>query len=580
MKKTLFLNKFTVFHKLIFAFLILILPVYFLSFLINHASLNYLRDEIEGSASANMHFYLSSFETEIIRLNNLLNAYLINKDFQDIANKWQIMSDYTKAEAILEVKNKLEILATSSPYVSDVKAYIPSLGRSIFANSYAYTIPEQEIEFLTSNPTESILLNWDSKMLIKGQYPRSIYVQSFVLLLEVELSSDKIRDLLLNMTYEEGSCAAFINVDDNWIFSDNKNDEVIWQLYNELSQDEKSKTSYQAQTRFENGKTQYLAIYEYSSYLNTYFALCIPESQLLKPIRTYNIMLWSISFIAIFVVIIVSYWIFILVRRPMKILVDGLHKVEKGDLDISLTSEKNDEFYYLYNQFNNMVSRLNFLIHENYEMEILNRKAQLKQLQSQINPHFLYNSFLTLKFLAMEGKNKAIINMTKYLEKYFHFLTYNFQDEVTLESEYNHAINYSSLQSIRFSKRIKIKTDQLANHLKNIIVPRLIIQPILENAYNHGLEDKEKDGLIIVSVREDDERITVAVEDNGDSLDDEKLEYIRGMLDISLQEIKDATGMVNVHRRLQLKYGPEYGLIVSRSPLGGLLVEINIAKGA
>ena len=151
---------------------------------------------------------------------------------------------------------------------------------------------------------------------------------------------------------------------------------------------------------------------------------------------------------------------------------------------------------------------------------------------------------------------------------------------VDLEEENGHADIYAQLQGMRFEGRIRIVYEKLPEAYKRVAVPRLTIQPILENAFGHGLENRETDGLLQISFhageREGD--FCIRVEDNGESLSEAELnalqeEFRRQPRDEKMQEV---TGLVNINRRLQLFYGEEYGLYLSRSALGGLCVDIKI----
>jgi len=153
------------------------------------------------------------------------------------------------------------------------------------------------------------------------------------------------------------------------------------------------------------------------------------------------------------------------------------------------------------------------------------------------------------------------------------FVTRSKKDIVSLSYEVQHAITYANIQFARFSNRLKIEIEQLPVELDNISVPRLILQPILENAFEHTLENMESGGYLCMNYVKNGDYLDIIVEDNGINLEDNKLDELRDMLNQTDIEI---TGMVNIHQRLKLIYNGECGLILDRSHFGGLKVTVRI----
>lgn len=202
------------------------------------------------------------------------------------------------------------------------------------------------------------------------------------------------------------------------------------------------------------------------------------------------------------------------------------------------------------------------------------QKAELKQLQSQINPHFLYNSFFTLNSLVKTGDVERIERFTGMLGEYFRFITRNGEDHVWLSEEIKHCRRYAEIQNLRFSRRIQLEFDYLPKEMEQISVPRLIVQPIIENAYEHIFDKMTEDGLLRVSFEMEQNEARVIVEDNG-TISDTDIETLKNRLG-NTEEPYEMTGMLNIHRRILLTYGDGIGLLVSRSEINGLKVVIRI----
>jgi two-component system sensor histidine kinase YesM len=167
------------------------------------------------------------------------------------------------------------------------------------------------------------------------------------------------------------------------------------------------------------------------------------------------------------------------------------------------------------------------------------------------------------------------MTFVKYLGEYFQFITRNADEEVQLSLEIKHAMNYIRIQGIRFHNRVETIVGELPQVTERVRVPRLILQPIIENAYKHGLEDREEGGVLWFRFVVSGPCITIEVENNGALITDEELLNVRRKLQTD-EPGKETTGMINVHRRLRIRYGETGGLIVERGEHGGWKVGITI----
>lgn len=164
------------------------------------------------------------------------------------------------------------------------------------------------------------------------------------------------------------------------------------------------------------------------------------------------------------------------------------------------------------------------------------------------------------------------------LGEYFRFITRNDADNVPLLEETRHSRIYTEIQKLRFSRRIRVEFGELPKEMEAIKVPRLIIQPIIENAYEHSLEKMQDEGLLRVSFHLDDQEASIVIEENGNGLTDNDIDMLNKRLERTAEsaESPEVTGLINIHRRIALTYGESSGLVLSRSPLNGLRVQIRI----
>lgn len=263
-----------------------------------------------------------------------------------------------------------------------------------------------------------------------------------------------------------------------------------------------------------------------------------------------------------------------MIHQPLNKLVSLFKTYQENSQTAPLDSNREGEFSYLYSSFNDMAERLDQSIKENYQQKLAVQKSELKQLQSQINPHFLYNSFYSIYRLSKMEDVQQVAVLSQKLASYYQFITKNSQDEVEFAKEYKHALDYCDIQKIRFSNRIDFQASTLNDDVKSLIVPRLILQPVIENVFEHAFENSRK-GILHITVTYEQPVLVVTIEDNGDSLTDEKLSVLQQRLRNPERE-EETTGMLNVSTRLKLRYGNESGLYAERSHLGGLKIEMKI----
>jgi two-component system sensor histidine kinase YesM len=291
----------------------------------------------------------------------------------------------------------------------------------------------------------------------------------------------------------------------------------------------------------------------------------------------WNYFLW---FLALGVILLFSYMVLQLVHRPLKKLVKAFKMVEIGNFASNLQHHNRDEFNYLYSKFNQMVGKLKVLVQEVYEQTIQRQQAELRQLQSQINPHFLYNSLYLLYRMSQDRNFAGVSYLSRHLGDYFKYITQeNADDFITLHREINHARSYSAIQQLRFGDRISFiwevpeeASDPLLTLQRN--VPRLFIQPLIENAIVHGHEDTVAEGWIRLAVNDCGEFIEITVEDNGRGIPPDQMADLQRKLSAGYEEKGHA--LFNVHKRLQMLFGAGSGLRLAANPHGGLSILITI----
>lgn len=568
--------KSSIYLRLVLTFVLIVAPLYAFSLKLNSSGEEAVKNEISGSLLAKVHFYLGLLELDIGKIVKQGREYFVDEDIEMLSVAAPVMPDFEKTKAMLRLQKQLLLLKISSSYIENVSVHITMLDRTISANGPIHQIPEDEFLALSVPSRQSSpFIVWNDRLFISYPYPEyalSDRPPSF--LVEIEIDKNEMKRVLGQIFDHDKGEVLLIDDHLRWIMS-SENNQKPPSVFTEWALDKmKNGIVNQAKT-LEVGNKKYFVSYEYSSFLGAALMIYLPENAVMGPLDKHRTWFWLLSAISVIIIIFFSSIIYRLIHRPLRTLVRSFHAVERGDFNQTAQYYFKDEFSYLYSQFNAMVERLRVLIHEVYEQRFRAQASEFRQLQSQINPHFLYNSFYTLSRIAKDEDYEKVNRFTRYLGDYFRFITRDGADEVPLEEEWRFSKTYVEIQSYRFSSRIGVSFGDLPSGCGKLAVPRLILQPMIENAYNHGLANKKKDGTIVVKFVKQESTLLISVEDNGEELTDERL----GELQIKLlpgQSVLETTGLVNIHRRIRIRFGDQSGLRLSRGELGGLKIEISI----
>lgn len=293
----------------------------------------------------------------------------------------------------------------------------------------------------------------------------------------------------------------------------------------------------------------------------------LPVSEITEQTRAVIInIIGSVALAIIFSIIIILYFSKNIASR-VNLLRSEMHRVVKGDFDIGKSIEGNDEIGQLYEDLNIMINSIKRLINEVYKGKIQKEKlkayqkeVEFKMLSSQINPHFLYNTLETIRMKAFCNGDKEIANIVKKLGKIMRRNLEVSGKVVTLESELKLIGDYLEIQSMRFEGMVEYNLDvQEELDIESYTILPLLLQPVVENAFVHGLEEKSGKGEILIKIFKRSEYLIIEVEDNGAGIERDKLLELKKGLNIT-EEGKRSIGMKNVNERIKIHYGQEYGL--------------------
>lgn len=262
------------------------------------------------------------------------------------------------------------------------------------------------------------------------------------------------------------------------------------------------------------------------------------------------------------------------VSRPIEELCRTTELVAKGDFDTRASGVSGDEISVLTKSFNSMVGQIGVLV-DNIKEEQRNLKdTELKLLQAQINPHFLYNTLDAIIWLAEDKQTDQVVSMVTSLSEFFRTTLSEGRDFITIKEEEAHIRSYLEIQQFRYRDILDYDI-RIPEELYGYTIMKLTIQPLVENALYHGIKNKRGKGVIRVTACRLEERIEITVEDNGIGMKPEQLRELRDKIS-GLKKSQGGFGLVNVQERIQLHYGEAFGLFFESEYGQGTSVKVKI----
>ncbi|MGD0032872.1 histidine kinase [Paenibacillus illinoisensis] len=319
-----------------------------------------------------------------------------------------------------------------------------------------------------------------------------------------------------------------------------------------------------------NGK-KYLVSAVKSSYLDWHLVDVVPLYQILQPISLSRNLFYLFMTLLFVVGISASILLYRNIQSPIKKLIQGLRRVQRGDYSVRLHSKDQNEFSFLFHRFNDMSHQIQDLIENVFHEKIRAKEATLKQLQAQINPHFLYNCLGYIINMAQMKDEQAVVSMAHNLSAYYRYTTRMERETSSLRDEIKLLINYLDIQKLRNGRieyHIDIPEDMLAQS-----VPRLMLQPMVENSVIHGVAKSYSSGEIRITGESVDGFGKIYIDDDGPGLSSEQYDALNLKMQEPLQE-EMGCGLWNTNQRIMHLFGSQSYLQFGPSPLGGFRTEI------
>ncbi len=295
-----------------------------------------------------------------------------------------------------------------------------------------------------------------------------------------------------------------------------------------------------------------------------------------------GVLLLALAFTCVFVYLVLAYMVTKGMIHPVEVLSNTMSQQNHHSLTFSSPYlSRTDEIGTLYNEYSNMLEELNASIKRDYQDKLVIMDAQMKSLEAWINSHFLFNTLESINSMAELDDNEQIATMSLALGNMFRYTIKTPSELVSIRDELQHVHDYVSIQLIRFSNKFKLILD-IPEELRDEKVLKLILQPIVENSFYHGLNYCSAGDLITIRGRRENSTLLLSVSDNGQGMSAERLRELNARLqeDASFTELghrtKQSIGLKNIHSRIELYYGKGYGLQISNNPGRGSVITIRL----
>lgn len=556
----------------------MLLFLYVISLVLTNYGKKNIEEQYLDSVLSKVSFYGDLLNEQILFLSTRQLQLFSDSDVEKLNFLGDLVTGYEEVALVNGIKEELYTINNSSDLVMNNGILLKSYDRSISINNGLHQINSNDWdvsnEKINKNGIKNLYYIEDKVFLVARD--KSEEIISYI-----QLSEDKLLEMIARIT--EGKEDAGVLLVDHSSGYINANSEINQGILREILSDRiaMKKTNMDAvnPTNRRSGiakinESEYLITSSEISFLDMTLYTYINRKEMTEKLSSLSLGFLILTIVSFLTFLIFSWSVNKMIHKPLNKLLLLFKNHQESSKGNYIDTKHESEFSYLYNSFNEMTDRLDQFIKDNYMQKLAIQNSELKQLQSQINPHFLYNSFYNIYRLSKMNDLDQVSILSQRLASYYQFITKGGNDEVEFEKEYRHALDYCTIQKIRFSNRISFLAPELISDIKHILVPRLILQPVIENTFEHAFEHIEE-GILHIGVTYINKNLIITIEDNGNQLTDARLFELQNKLQYPEKEI-EKTGIFNVCSRLKLRYGDESGLYASRSSLGGLKIEVKI----
>ncbi len=569
-------------NKLLSIFILLIfIPIGFIYIIYNNVMKSIITTKYSESAKQSVYEAGSNIDFIIDSIADLSDMIVTNRDFIESLKG-------SSTESHEELNNILRNFCTTN---EEVESIYLTTKHKIFNVGASKTYVKQGIDINNINNTHGELVWFDTipvrVKILSGEIPKNYFTLGRKI---IDLNSlEDMGTIFIDVdeTILEDSYKSLITEENSELFICNEKGQIISHPNKDIIGKNIEEKNYAKEVlssnidmgsiEFTDDNVEKVCIYSNINSTDWKIVKIVTKDYLYKEIT--NMQRYMLIGVIIYVVITIIICLFFSsqISKPMVSMKNMMKKAEDGDLRVRINVDRIDELGELGNSFNNMIGKMNEVVDKLVEEERIKKELELETLHAQINPHFLYNTLNTIKWMAKIQGDKSVSNAVTSLIKLLRVSINLGKEMITLEDEIDYVKNYIKIQNLRFNEKVNIIYN-IHEDCLNCSIPKLILQPIVENSLIYGIrEDEEEEPLeISINASIEGENLIILVEDNGPGISEEDLEKI-------FTKEKDVNkfskvGLNNVNERIKLYCGEEYGVNIGNRSEIGTYVKVTIPR--
>lgn len=564
--------------KLMLLVVLLTVPVIILFANSNRQSTALLKRQIDEADRHRLELFVEQIGSEAEQFAGYSDVILTDPDFVGFAGGPPPKNRYAYAEALQRIERKLSLFSQSSRWMNRINVYFPQSGIAVSSGG---TLPYDAAAL-----GGRLDRTWHLRTAQINGIAKQVFVRHFVdpfagyadlgsatTVVEVELMADNIVGLLDSFKSKGGS-DPFLASEAGDILpngsSPSGSAELALGAFKTAAGGGAWSEDRRRVTVSMDGEHYWVYAFR-SDTLGMWLVDYVPLEDILRPVTEARRQFFITVGLLVLLGAGAAYLLYANVQVPIRLLTRGMEKLKSGRLSIRISAGTGPDFERVVSRFNDMAAEIQHLVEKVYREEIRAKEAVMKQLQSQINPHFLYNSLAYIISMVNMNRPGPAVEMGHELAEYFRYTTRNSELDTTLGEELAFVSTYLSIMKQQLGN-MTFEID-VPETMRAGSIPRLLIQPLAENAVVHGLEGRLGPGSIVVSGRVEGPWHVVVVEDDGAGLSPEALSQLRCRLD-GPPPAGASFGLWNVKWRLKYRFGEDADLIPAHGAAGGFSVTL------
>lgn len=497
-----------------------------------------------------------SYASKMVLEDYLRDLYFSRKDVDAI---YLYLVDRQKYYSITKENYNITVRTGSISAIVDTPWY-----------EQALSSPTSQVfqSFVGSAPEIGYPMNPETSFMAYHRVLRTIVNRQPQAVLSFYFNKSATEDIMKDIPFDEGQHLLFLSPDNELFYADEPN------FYDRIKEDglvDSLKVSSQGKITWNEGDQKYLVVYNVGEQSGWKLIKPIPYKQIYAAATTTRNLSILIGLLFLFISVILVSLTSNAITRPLKKLSHQMSRFSAGDFDAEAQVKGRDEIAYLSRHFNLMVRRTNDLINERYKMKLVEKNAILKALEAEINPHFLYNALQAISTKALKNDRYDIADMVDALALTLRYCISG-KDVVYAREELKHIERYMALQKARFGNRLQVAYEW-DESLRELQLPKLSIQTLVENSIKHALEKLSSTITIAIRATLTPDHAIITVEDNGPGFAEGKLEEVMNSFQSEWEERhhdhdNESIGLVNLNTRLKLLYGDAAELRIGTDSTG------------